>query len=50
LIKEKLSEEKVRDFVKNHLEEKQVRFFALEESLSESARATLDTYFSLQNI
>lgn len=50
LIKEKLSKEKVRDFVKNHLEEKQVRFFALEESLSESARATLDTYFNLVNI
>ncbi len=50
LIQEKLSEENVRNFVKNHLEEKQVRFFALEESLEESARATLDTYFTLYNI
>ncbi|MDD2871286.1 MAG: site-specific DNA-methyltransferase [Candidatus Gracilibacteria bacterium] len=50
LIQEKISEEDIRKFVKNHLNEKQVRFFALEESLSESARATLDTYFILQNI
>lgn len=50
LIKEKLTNLQVRDFVKNHLEEKVVRFFALEESLESSERATLETYFSLENI
>gem|GEM_PF-1343927 len=50
MIKEKLTNLQVRDFVKNHLEEKVVRFFALEESLESSERATLETYFSLENI
>jgi hypothetical protein len=45
-----LNQEEVRNFVKNHLEEKIVRFFALEESLEEDERATLNTYFTLVNL
>ena len=50
LLKYTLNQEEVRNFVKNHLEEKIVRFFALEESLEEDERATLNTYFTLVNL
>ena len=36
--------------LKEHLEEKHINFFALEDCLKENQRATLSTYFKLQNI
>lgn len=50
LINKKLSDEDLKWFIKEHLEEKHINFFALEDCLKENQRATLSTYFKLQNI
>ena len=50
LVNHKISDETLKLFIKEHLEEKHITFFSLEDCLQESQRATLSTYFKLKNI